>query len=143
MKDLWIALLEYLIADSTLVSMTGYTTSTNTISRSNSIEEIKFSDTVTRAVTFQQWTDTRTSESATDNMKDITVLFVCYSKSGDLEAIELSDYLQTLLEGVSLTNSDIHNYYSAFDDFVSPPYYDKDEQVWRVDLRFRFKVALL
>ena len=143
MKDLWTALWEYLIADSTLVSMTGYTSSTYSIKRADDVEKVRYSSTVTRAVVFGQWTDTRTSKSSTNNMKDITVLFSCYSKQSGLKAIELSDYLQVLLSEVRLTNSDINNYYSEFDDFVSAPYYDDKEQVWRVDCRFRFKVSLI
>ena len=143
MKDLWTAIFQKMVNDTTLVSMTSYTINTNTIKRGNSLHDIQFSSTVNRAVTFQQWTDTRSSRSSTNNMKDITVLFSCYSKKGDIQCIELSDYLQTLFNECSLTNASINNFYSEFDDFVTAPYYDKDEQVWRIDLRFRFKVSII
>lgn len=141
MKKLWIALTNKLRGDTTLVSMTGYTSATNTIKRANSLENIVFSETVTRAVTFQEWTDVRTSKSSTDDMRDITMMLVCWSKTGDLEAVELKDYLISLLDGADISDANLLNYYSEYDDFSSAPYYDADEQAWRIDIRFRFKVV--
>ena len=142
MEKLWIALSEKLSTDATLISMTGYTTSTNTIKRSNTIDDIAFSSTVTEAVTFGQWTKIRISPATTDPLKNVTFLVVCWSKKNDLKAMQLADYLEILLDGVDLSNADIQNFYSEYDDFTSPPFYEKDENIWRVDLRFRFVVAL-
>jgi len=138
LKAVWVKL----STDATLITMTGYTTTTKTIKRANTTTDIKFSTTISKAVTFQEWTDVRTSKTSTGNMHDITYMFVCWSNKNDLECIQLKDYLLTLLNGVDLTNSDIKNYYSEYDDFCTPAYYDKEELAWRIDCRFRFKVVL-
>ena len=142
MEKLIKALWTKLSTDTILKSMTGYSTTTKTIKRANTTTDIKFSDTVTRAVTFELWTDVRTTRSSTCPMRDITFMLVCWSKKNDLECIQLKDYLITLLDGADLTNTDIKNWHSEYDDFVSPCYFDKEELAWRCDIRFRFKVAL-
>lgn len=143
MEKLWSAIWDKLSNDATLITMTGYTTATRSIKRGNSSKKIAFSDTVLRAVTFQQWTNVRYMKTSTAPIRDITVLFSCWSKKNDLQCVQLRDYLMTLLDGVDLSNADMFNYYSEYDDFSPPPYYDKDEKSWRIDLRFRFRVILL
>jgi len=142
MKELWQALWVKLTGDTTLKSMVDYSTSTRTIKRGNTLLNIVFSSSVTRAVTFYEWTDVRSERSSTAPIRDVTFMIVCWSKNGDLEAVELKDYLITLLDGADISDADILNYHSEYDDFSTPPYYDKEEQAWRIDLRFRFRVAL-
>lgn len=142
MEKLWQSLWNKLSTDTTLISMTGYTTTTKTIKRGNTTSNILFSTTVTRAVTFQEWTDVRTERSSTCPMRDITFLLVCWGKKNDLECVQLKDYLITLLDGADLSDTNILNYHTEFDDFCSPPYFDKEELAWRIDLRFRMKVVL-
>lgn len=142
MEKLWNALFTKLTNDATLISMVDYSISTNTIKRGNSSENINFSEDVTRAVTFQEWTDAKSSKSSTGKMRDITFMLVCWSKNGDLEAVQLKDYLISLLDDSDISDANIKNYFTEYDDFSSPPYYDNDEQCYRIDLRFRFKVVL-
>jgi len=142
MQALWTAIWNKLSNDSTLVSLINYTSSTNTLKRGNSCKKISFSTTKPEAVTFQEWTDVRTNKTSNDGMRDITVLFVCWSKRSDSKSDILADYLITLLDGVDISSDDLLNYYSDYDDFRSSPYYDDDEKAWRIDIRFRFKVVL-
>lgn len=143
MELLWEAIWNKLINDNDLISMTGYTTTTKTIKRGNSTEKIKFSETVTRAVTFQEWTNVRSNRSSTSKIEDVTFLFVCWGKQNDKEVASLTDYLKVLLDGCDLTNASLRNLHSEYDDFTSPCYYDSNELCWRCDIRFRFKCALI
>jgi hypothetical protein len=143
MEKFWEALYVRLSNDPTLCIMTGHTASLPMIKRGYSTENIKFSEIRTRAVTFQQWTDIRSNRSSTSPLRDITILFVCWGKKNDKEVCSLKDYLITLLDGCDLSNASLKNYHSEYDDFCSPPYYDKEELAWRMDIRFRFKVVLL
>ena len=145
MEDLWKALWLKLSTDPTLIIMTKYTTTTKTIKRSNTTSEIIFNNTtgVTRAVTFGEWSDVRNTRSGNEGLRDITFMVVCWSKYNDLQCVQLKDYLITLLDEVNLTNSDLHNAYSEYDDYSSPPYYEDTEKAWRIDLRFRFICKLL
>ena len=142
MEKLWTALWNKLSGDATLISMTGYTTTTKSIKRSNTTTNILFSTTVTKAVTFNEWTDVRADRSSTSPIRDVTFLLVCWSKKNDLECVQLKDYLITLLDGADISDASVLNYHSEYDDFASPPYYDKEELAWRIDVRFRFKCAL-
>ena len=145
MEKLWEALWNKLTNDATLVSMTKYTTTTKTIKESNNTNSIKFNITsgVTRAVTYGEWTDVRNTRAGNEGLRDITFMLVCWSKINTLECVQLKDYLITLLDEVNLTNTEVHNPYSEYDDFCTPPYWDKEENMWRIDLRFRFICKLL
>jgi hypothetical protein len=143
MELLWESLYSFLTSDSILLLMTGHTSEYEMIKRGNSASEIPFSGTRTRAICFQEWTDVRINKSATSNIRDITFLFCCFGKQNDKEVCSLKDYLIILLDGANLTNVNVKNFYTQYDDFSSPPYFEKAEHVWRIDLRFRCTVKLL
>jgi hypothetical protein len=135
MKEVWKAIYDKLTADTLLVNMLGHDTEHKMIQRGYNLEELGFDNNHTGGVLYRQWTGVPIALGV--NIKNFTFIIVCLSKESDIQATDIAERIIEVLDGANLSAPGGYFYECIWDSYDSGVYFNKDDDAWSEDLRFR------